>query len=47
MRFERHDGMLVYRDHKKVIKTLGWWCADCDEAILDGKGLARTQGRGR
>lgn len=40
MRFERHDDVLVYRDHKKVIKTLGWWCAHCDEAILDGKALA-------
>jgi HTH-type transcriptional regulator/antitoxin MqsA len=40
MRLERHDGVLVYRDHKKSIKTLGWWCADCDEAILDGKALA-------
>jgi HTH-type transcriptional regulator/antitoxin MqsA len=43
MRFERHDDVLVYRDHKKVIKTLGWWCGDCDEAILDGKALAARE----
>jgi HTH-type transcriptional regulator / antitoxin MqsA len=22
---------------------LGWWCADCDEAILDGKALAARE----
>lgn len=43
MRFERHSDVLAYRDHKKAIKTLGWWCSDCDEAILDGKALAARE----
>jgi HTH-type transcriptional regulator / antitoxin MqsA len=39
MRFERRDDVLVYRDHEKRIKTQGWWCTSCEEAILDGKAL--------
>lgn len=40
MRYERHGDVLVHQDHKKRVKTLAWWCGDCDEAILDGKALA-------
>jgi HTH-type transcriptional regulator/antitoxin MqsA len=43
MRYERHDDVLVYREHKKRVKTLGWWCDDCEEAILDGKALAARE----
>jgi len=43
MKFERRDDVLVYRDHKKRIKTPGWWCGDCEEAILDGKALATRE----
>jgi HTH-type transcriptional regulator/antitoxin MqsA len=43
MRFERHDEVLVYRDHEKRIKTQGWWCTSCEEAILDGKALGARE----
>ena len=43
MRFERRDDVLVYRDHEKRTKTQGWWCTDCDEAILDGKALGERE----
>jgi HTH-type transcriptional regulator/antitoxin MqsA len=43
MRFERRDDVLMYRDHEKRIKTLGWWCSGCHEAILDGKALSARE----
>jgi HTH-type transcriptional regulator/antitoxin MqsA len=39
MRYEKHDDVLVYKDRKRTIKTLGWWCTKCDEAILSGEPL--------
>jgi HTH-type transcriptional regulator/antitoxin MqsA len=39
MRFEKHDDVLVYKEHSRTIKTLGWWCTKCDEAILTGDAL--------
>ena len=39
MRYEKHDDVLVYRDRKRTIKTLGWWCTKCGEAILSGEPL--------
>jgi HTH-type transcriptional regulator/antitoxin MqsA len=43
MRYEKHDDVLEYRDHKRTIKTLGWWCTKCDEAILTGDPLVRHE----
>ena len=43
MRFERRDDLLVYQGHEKRVKTQGWWCAACDEAILDGKALCERE----
>jgi len=39
MRFEKRDDLLEYRGHERTIKTLGWWCARCGEAILTGEPL--------
>ncbi len=39
MRYEKHDDVLVYKDHTRTIKTLGWWCSKCGEAILTGEPL--------
>ena len=39
MRFEKHDDVLVYKDQTRTIKTLGWWCTKCEEAILTGAPL--------
>ncbi len=39
MRFERHDDVLVYKGQTRTIKTLGWWCSSCGEAILSGEPL--------
>src|SRR5262245_21664068 len=39
MRYERHDDALVYKDRTRTIKTLGWWCTKCGEAILSGEPL--------
>jgi HTH-type transcriptional regulator/antitoxin MqsA len=43
MRFERRDDVLVYQGHEKRVKTQGWWCAACGEAILDGKTLSERE----
>lgn len=39
MRHEKHDDVLTYKGHTRTIKTLGWWCSSCDEAILSGEPL--------
>ena len=39
MRYEKHDDVLVYKDRSRTIKTLGWWCSKCGEAILTGEPL--------
>jgi HTH-type transcriptional regulator/antitoxin MqsA len=39
MRFEKHDDVLEYKGIKRTIKTLGWWCTRCGEAILSGEPL--------
>ena len=40
MRVERRDDRVVYKGHERQLKTRGWWCSKCDEAIFDGKVLA-------
>jgi HTH-type transcriptional regulator / antitoxin MqsA len=39
MRYEKHDDVLTYKGQSRTIKTLGWWCTNCDEAILTGAPL--------
>lgn len=39
MRYRKGDDALEYRGHRRVIKTLGWWCDNCDEAIFTGAPL--------
>lgn len=39
MRHEKHEDVLTYKGHTRTIKTLGWWCTACDEAILSGEPL--------
>jgi len=39
MRYEKHDDVLTYKGQSRTIKTLGWWCTNCDEAILSGEPL--------
>src|SRR5262249_42568319 len=37
--YEKHDDIIVYKATSRTIKTLGWWCTNCDEAILTGDPL--------
>ena len=39
MRFEERDDVLVYKGQSRTIKTRGWWCTGCDEAIFTGEPL--------
>lgn len=39
MRYEKHDDVLTYKGQSRTIKTLGWWCLHCGEAILSGEPL--------
>jgi HTH-type transcriptional regulator/antitoxin MqsA len=43
MRYEKHDDVLTYRGQTKTIKTLGWWCTSCEEAILTGEPLVEHE----
>jgi hypothetical protein len=39
MRYEKREDVLEYKGHRRVNKTLGWWCSRCGEGILAGKPL--------
>jgi HTH-type transcriptional regulator/antitoxin MqsA len=39
MKYEKHDDVLRYKGQSRTIKTLGWWCTQCGEAILSGEPL--------
>lgn len=43
MRLEKREDVLTYRDKEKRIKSLGYWCDDCDEAIFDGAALVERE----
>jgi HTH-type transcriptional regulator/antitoxin MqsA len=43
MRYEKHEDALEYGGRKRTIKTLGWWCTKCGEAILTGEALVRHE----
>lgn len=37
--FEIIDDNVSYKKYSIKCKTLGWWCLNCDEVILEGSGL--------
>jgi HTH-type transcriptional regulator/antitoxin MqsA len=39
MRHEKRTDEVTYLGHARTLKTLGWWCSSCDEAILEGDAL--------
>jgi HTH-type transcriptional regulator/antitoxin MqsA len=39
MRYEKHADEVRYLGHVRKLKTLGWWCSQCGEAIFDGPAL--------
>lgn len=39
MRYERHADEVSYLGSKRTLRTLGWWCSKCGEAILEGVAL--------
>jgi HTH-type transcriptional regulator/antitoxin MqsA len=39
MRHEKQADEIRYLGHKRTLKTLGWWCSKCGEAIFDGATL--------
>jgi len=43
MRFEKKDDEIRYKGHKKTVRTLGWWCSKCGEAILTGEPLRNRE----
>jgi len=43
MRQEERDDVLTYKGREKVIRSFGWWCAECGEGILDGEALAKSE----
>jgi HTH-type transcriptional regulator / antitoxin MqsA len=39
MRYGKRADEVTYLGHTRKIQTLGWWCGQCGEAILDGAAL--------
>jgi HTH-type transcriptional regulator/antitoxin MqsA len=39
MRFQKQPDEIEYQGHKRTLRTLGWWCSQCGEAIFDGDAL--------
>lgn len=43
MQHERREDALTYKGHTKKVKTLGFWCSSCGEAIFTGDALERRE----
>jgi HTH-type transcriptional regulator / antitoxin MqsA len=43
MRYEKRDDLLSYKGHTKKVKTLGFWCTKCGEAIFTGDALVKRE----
>jgi YgiT-type zinc finger domain-containing protein len=43
LRWETREETLSYKDHEKKIKTEGWWCSSCGEAVLSGDALLQSE----
>lgn len=39
MTYDTRPDVIVYKEHKRTIQTLAWWCDTCGECILSGKSL--------
>ena len=39
MRFEERDDTIECKGETRTLKTLGWWCIGCGEAIFEGDAL--------
>jgi len=37
---ERRRDQVRYRQVRRTLRLLGWWCTRCDEAIFEGRALA-------
>ena len=43
MRYQKHADVLTYKGQERTIKSLGWWCRECGDAILSGEALRAHQ----
>ena len=43
MRQEKRADQVSYLEHTRTLKTLGWWCSTCNEAILDSVALGARE----
>lgn len=43
MRFEKRNDEVEYQGKTRSLKTQGWWCSTCDEAILAGDALRERE----
>lgn len=43
MRLEKRIDPIEYQGKTRSLKTLGWWCSTCDEAIFSGDALRERE----
>jgi HTH-type transcriptional regulator / antitoxin MqsA len=43
MVYERRRDPIHYKQAYRTLRTLGWWCTHCDEAILQGPALVARE----
>jgi len=43
MRFEKQADEVSYQGRTRKLKTLGWWCSQCGESILEGAALRASE----
>lgn len=43
MRYENRADPIEYKGQTRSLKTLGWWCSNCDEAIFSGDALRERE----
>lgn len=40
---EKRADKLEYQGHTRTVKTLGWWCSQCGEGIVEGDALRASE----
>lgn len=43
MLLEEREDVITFDNKSKTIRTLGWWCVSCGEAIFDGVALHKRE----
>ena len=43
MRHKARAETISYKGHERKLRTLGWWCPQCEEGVLSGEALMANE----